>query len=405
MANLVFANNATTSLAAPITTESTSITVAAGTGGVFHSITGNQYFYATLRDSATKSIREIVKVTGLSGDTLTVVRAQEGTTAYAFSAGDLIDQFVTAGTVGALCQSDGSAIYAIDTSLTAGAIVASISPGINGLVAGTTVMVKVASAVTVGSTLSLNGFGAYPVVGPDRVAITGNPLASGAVGEFTFTGDAWQLIGALPTSPALTGTPTTPTAAPGTNTTQIASTAFVGTAISNAVLPADANPLMDGTAAIGSSPRYARQDHVHPTDTSRAPLESPMFTGTPTAPTAAPGTNTTQIASTAFVRTAAYGTFSPGASGYVKLPNGFIMQWGVAGTATTNPAPITFPIPFPAACVSVQATIAGYSVGGSTFYALAVGSISTTGAVVASGYTWSTSLQNGPAFTWFAVGY
>lgn len=36
---------------------------------------------------------------------------------------------------------------------------------------------------------------------------------------------------------------------------------------------------------------------------SRASLESPIFTGVPAAPTASPGTNTTQIATTAFVRT------------------------------------------------------------------------------------------------------
>jgi len=34
--------------------------------------------------------------------------------------------------------------------------------------------------------------------------------------------------------------------------------------------PATATPLMDGTAAVGTSELYARQDHVHPTDTSRA---------------------------------------------------------------------------------------------------------------------------------------
>lgn len=38
--------------------------------------------------------------------------------------------------------------------------------------------------------------------------------------------------------------------------------------------------------------------------TTLAPLASPAFTGTPTAPTAAVGTNTTQIATTAFVKTA-----------------------------------------------------------------------------------------------------
>ena len=58
---------------------------------------------------------------------------------------------------------------------------------------------------------------------------------------------------------------------------------------------------MDGAAAVGTSKRYARADHVHPIDTSRAPLNSPALTGTPTVPTAAVGTNTTQAASTAFV--------------------------------------------------------------------------------------------------------
>ena len=97
-------------------------------------------------------------------------------------------------------------------------------------------------------------------------------------------------------SPALTGTPTAPTAAADTSTAQLATTAFVlGQAGATA-------PAMDGTAAAGTATRFARADHVHPTDTSRAPLASPALTGTPTAPTPANGTNTTQIATTAFVR-------------------------------------------------------------------------------------------------------
>jgi hypothetical protein len=64
------------------------------------------------------------------------------------------------------------------------------------------------------------------------------------------------------------------------------------------------NPVMDGTAAAGSSSNYARADHVHPKDTSKANLASPTFTGTPSAPTAAAGTNTTQLATTEFVQTA-----------------------------------------------------------------------------------------------------
>ena len=34
--------------------------------------------------------------------------------------------------------------------------------------------------------------------------------------------------------------------------------------------PATATPLMDGTAAVGSSAKYAKEDHVHPSDTSKA---------------------------------------------------------------------------------------------------------------------------------------
>lgn len=63
-------------------------------------------------------------------------------------------------------------------------------------------------------------------------------------------------------------------------------------------------PAMDGTAAVGTATTWAKGDHVHPTDTTRAPLASPAFTGTPTAPTATAGSNTTQVATTAFVTSA-----------------------------------------------------------------------------------------------------
>lgn len=65
-----------------------------------------------------------------------------------------------------------------------------------------------------------------------------------------------------------------------------------------------AAPLMDGSATAGAEAAYARGDHRHPTDTSRAPIASPAFTGTPTAPTAEAGTDTDQLATTAFVQAA-----------------------------------------------------------------------------------------------------
>jgi hypothetical protein len=117
-------------------------------------------------------------------------------------------------------------------------------------------------------------------------------------------------------SPSLTGTPTAPTAAASTNTTQLATTAFVNTAITNAVVfeTVAANLLANGTASVGVSTKTVRADHVHPTDTTRAPLASPTFTGVPAAPTATTDTNTTQLATTAFVLAQASST-TPSALG------------------------------------------------------------------------------------------
>lgn len=52
---------------------------------------------------------------------------------------------------------------------------------------------------------------------------------------------------------------------------------------------------------------------------------------------------------------AAFGASSFGTSGYQKLPNGFILQWGSAGTISGagGSASPTFPIAFPTACQSV----------------------------------------------------
>ena len=103
-------------------------------------------------------------------------------------------------------------------------------------------------------------------------------------------------------NPTFTGTPAAPTAAVNTNTTQIATTAFVlGQGNATAATIA-----MNGTQAAGSSNLYARADHVHPSDTTKANLADPTFTGIPAAPTAANATNTTQIATTAFVKNQNY---------------------------------------------------------------------------------------------------
>jgi hypothetical protein len=98
-------------------------------------------------------------------------------------------------------------------------------------------------------------------------------------------------------SPSLTGTPQAPTAAAGTSTPQIATTAFVAQNATNAP------PLMDGVVAIGTSTRHARADHVHPTDTTRAPINAPTFTGVVTIPPGAVISGFAPLESPAFTGT------------------------------------------------------------------------------------------------------
>lgn len=74
---------------------------------------------------------------------------------------------------------------------------------------------------------------------------------------------------------------TAPTPSIGDNSTNIATTAFVGAAVP---LPSTITPPMNGTAAVGVSALFARADHVHPSDTSRLPLTGGTLTGGLTAP-------------------------------------------------------------------------------------------------------------------------
>ena len=94
--SVLFTNNATTTLASSITNVATSLTVASGKGALFPTITGTDYTMCTLQNTA-GTTTEIVKVTALSGDVFTIVRAQEGTTASAFASGDKFELRVTAG--------------------------------------------------------------------------------------------------------------------------------------------------------------------------------------------------------------------------------------------------------------------------------------------------------------------
>ncbi|EFO1497627.1 phage tail protein [Escherichia coli] len=108
-------------------------------------------------------------------------------------------------------------------------------------------------------------------------------------------------------SPTFTGTPKAPTPAVGNNTTQLATTAFVQAALTTLIngAPATLDTLKEIAAAINNDPKFSTT--INNALALKAPLSSPALTGTPTAPTAAQSVNNTQIATTAFVKSAIAG--------------------------------------------------------------------------------------------------
>jgi hypothetical protein len=99
----LFTNNAVSLLASGITSTSTTLTVLDGMGALFPNPGADEFFTVTLEDQAA-SVREIIWVTGRTGDVFTgLMRGQEGTTPVAWAAtlgsDTLVDHRLTAYTL------------------------------------------------------------------------------------------------------------------------------------------------------------------------------------------------------------------------------------------------------------------------------------------------------------------
>ena len=95
-----FANNAYATLATSATSGDINVTVTSGQGARFPTLAGGDYFFLTLIDSSNNL--EICKCTARAGDVLTITRAQEGTTARSYSAGDRAELRITAAGIDAV---------------------------------------------------------------------------------------------------------------------------------------------------------------------------------------------------------------------------------------------------------------------------------------------------------------
>jgi hypothetical protein len=222
-------------------------------------------------------------------------------------------------------------------------IVKSNGTTISAAVAGTDYVIP--SGNVTGSAGSFTGNLAGEVTGTQSATVVGNATVIGKVltgytsgsGTVAATDNILQAIQKINgnvvlkaplASPTFTGLPAAPTASAGTNTTQIATTAFVTSAVSagtstsfsgslaGEVTGTQSATVVGNAAVIGKvltgytsgSGTVSATDNIvqaiqkiNGNDVLKAPLASPTLTGVPAAPTATAGTNTTQIATTAFV--------------------------------------------------------------------------------------------------------
>lgn len=186
-------------------------------------------------------------------------------------------------------------------------------------------------------------------------------------------------------SPAFTGTPTAPTAPPGTSNGILASCAFVAGAVAyetarasaaEALLAPKASPVFTGAPAAPTAPagtnsttlattQYA--DRAVAAETFRAmgaeallaPNNSPGLTGTPTTPTPPGGSNDGTIPNTSWVRALLGGNFAPSVPGYFQY-GAFLIQWVVGpydpGDSSEPNYTLPWATPFPSACLAAVAS-------------------------------------------------
>jgi hypothetical protein len=132
MATTLFANNAVTTLAVSMTSTSQT-TIQVTDASKFPTPTAGQYFLITMIPASSGIPGEIMQVTNVSGTTLTVVRAQEGTTAAIYSALDIVSNQLTAGSLSNFIQSGVNAPNRVVTVSTTLAILSTDNNGTIGL--------------------------------------------------------------------------------------------------------------------------------------------------------------------------------------------------------------------------------------------------------------------------------
>ena len=290
----LFANNAGSNIASSVSSVATSIEVTAGQGSLFPSPTNGDYFMLTLtQGNLAETSWEIVKCTSRSVDVLTVVRAQESTTAATWGVGDKAELRITAtglapdgavtsvaATVPSIFSISGSPITNSGTlAITYSGTALPVANGGTALTAGTSGGVLAYTAEgTLASSALLTQYGVVYGGGAGAVPVA---TAAGTTGQVltATTGGAPSWV-----SPGSSGTVTT--------VSVVSANGFVGTVATDTTTPAitlttSITGVLKGNGSAISA-AVAGTDYVTPTGTetlTNKTLTSPTLTtpvlGTP----------------------------------------------------------------------------------------------------------------------------
>lgn len=196
---LLFSNNAGSELAGNISPTAVTILLTTGGGAAFPQpdpIAGS-YFKLSLTDATTQALEEICNCTNRVGDTLTVVRGQEGTTALSWSVNDIAENRWTAGSAQAMLQALSAldTAYAVDTG-TANAITVAFpfAPGTLGALEGVLLTILKSNATnTTAVTITANGTAGTALVHADGTGIVPGELPANGLLTCLYTGTAYVL--------------------------------------------------------------------------------------------------------------------------------------------------------------------------------------------------------------------
>ena len=189
MANFVFANNIKTTVASAFSNVATSLTLASSVG--LPTLSAGQVLPITLNDAATGLVYEICYATAITGATLTVTRAQEGTAAQNWSVGDRAYCAPTALSV-APVNGNGLNVFQVANAVTTNE---AVNLGQAQTLNTTGNAATATNATDATNAINLTGFGTVSSTTTGGAGLSPNQVAFGATGVTpTLTDSSTKLI-------------------------------------------------------------------------------------------------------------------------------------------------------------------------------------------------------------------